>query len=109
MDAIFRIDAIRAKSQQLSSVEGSAKSLTDFQDFVSSLRTGGFKFAEPSVTQMKDGFSLRLERLTYRSKDSDQSKSPFKEAKHFNMCSVRHFAVSVFAKCGGPIAIRPGK
>jgi hypothetical protein len=79
-NATFRIDAIRAKSQMLNSVEGSAKSLTDFQTFVSSLRTGGFQFAEPSVTQMKDGFSLRLERLTYRLKDSDNTKSPSKVA-----------------------------
>ena len=80
-EGIFRIDAIRAKSQQLNSVEGSAKSLTDFQAFVGSLRTGGFQFAEPSVTQMKDGFSLRLERLRYQSKDSEKTKSTSKEAK----------------------------
>ncbi len=80
-EAIFRIDAIRAKSQQLSSVEGSARSLTDFQDFVSSLRAGGFQFAEPNVMQMKDGFSLRLERLTYQLNASDKTKSPIKEAK----------------------------
>jgi len=80
-EAIFRIDVIRAKSQQLNSIEGSAKSLTDFQAFVSSLRTGGLQFAEPSVSQMKDGFSLRLERLTYQSKDSDKTKSLSKEAK----------------------------
>ena len=78
-EATFRIDAIRAKSQQLSSVEGSAKSLTDFQSIVGSLRTGGFEFAEPSVTQMKDGFSLRLERLTYRAKESDKTKPPVTE------------------------------
>ena len=80
-EAIFRIDVIRAKSQQLNSIEGSAKSLTDFQAIVSSLRTGDFQFAEPSVTQMKDGFSLKLERLTYQSKDSDQTKPLNKAVK----------------------------
>ena len=81
MEAVFRIDAIRAKSQQLSSIEGSTKSLTDFQVLVSTLRTGGFQFAEPSVTQMKDGFSLRLERLTNQSKVKDQVSQPSKEVK----------------------------
>ena len=80
-EAVFRIDAIRAKSQQLSSIEGSTRSLTDFQVLVSSLRTGGFQFAEPSVTQMKDGFSLRLERLTNQLKVKDQVSQPSKEVK----------------------------
>ena len=65
VDAVFRIDAIRLKSKQLSSVEGSVRTLTDFEALMGALRADGFEFAQPNLNQMKDGFSLRLERMNY--------------------------------------------
>jgi hypothetical protein len=67
-EPVFRIDAFRLKSKQISAVEGSVKTLADFEALMGALRANGFEFAQPNVNQMKDGFSLRLERLTYVSK-----------------------------------------
>ena len=78
-EAVFRIDRITANSQQIGSVDASVKSLSDSEALLANLRSGGFQFAPPGVNNMKDGFSIRLERLTLEPRKTP-NKEPVKEA-----------------------------
>ena len=74
-DAEFRIDHVRAQSNQIVSAEGATRTLEDFQSIVSSIRRAGFEFQQPNVVNMADGFTVRLEKLTPKSKTAKNSES----------------------------------
>lgn len=74
-DAEFRIDHVRAQSNQIVSADGATRTLEDFQSIVSSIRRAGFEFQQPNVVNMADGFSVRLEKLTPKSKSAKNSES----------------------------------
>lgn len=67
-ESVFRVDAIRLKSQQINSVEGAARTLSDLEAINIALRAGGFVFPPPSSNGMKDGFSIRLEQVSFAKK-----------------------------------------
>jgi hypothetical protein len=62
-ESVFRVDSIRVKSDQITSVDGAARTLSDLESITQALRTGGFVFPPPSSTGMNEGFSIRLEQL----------------------------------------------
>ncbi|MEQ1830384.1 MAG: hypothetical protein ABL921_30785 [Pirellula sp.] len=71
---VFRIDSMRLKSEQILGVEGSVQSLDGLGEIVTALRSKGYRFAEPNVNQMKDGFTLRLESLAHEPSTSSPGR-----------------------------------
>jgi hypothetical protein len=74
-EATFRIDSVALKSDQITAVDGAARTLDDFQTLLEAIRKSGYEYAQPDVTQMKDGFKVRLEKLSrVASKKPETSK-----------------------------------
>jgi hypothetical protein len=72
-EEVFRIDTIQSKSMQISLVEGATRKLDGFEAIIQSIRKGGFDFQQPNVTNMADGFIIRIEKLTLRNPDKPNS------------------------------------
>lgn len=65
-EAEFRVDHVKAQSNQIVSAEGATRTLGDYKALLSSVREAGFEFMQPSVGNMVDGFTVRLEKLTIK-------------------------------------------
>lgn len=71
-DGVFRIDHIRVASNQIVSIEGAVRRLSDSERLISSLRQAGFEFQPPTITSLSDGFTIRIEKI-YSKQTSEQS------------------------------------
>jgi len=65
-EATFRIDSIRVVSSQISNLDGAVRSLDDSEKIVKALRSAGYQFMPPGVSQMADGFAIHIEKLIYQ-------------------------------------------
>jgi hypothetical protein len=74
-EAQFRIDHVKAQSNQIVSAEGATRTLEDFQSLVGAIRRAGFEFQQPNVVNMVDGFTVRLEKLTPKPKNAKSTES----------------------------------
>jgi hypothetical protein len=74
-EAQFRIDHVKAQSNQIVSAEGATRTLEDFQSLVGAIRRAGFEFQQPNVVNMVDGFTVRLEKLTPKPKSAKSTES----------------------------------
>ena len=70
-DTVFRIDRFNIRSDRITSLDGAAVSLIDFDQTISHLKTAGFRFSPPSTIQMADGYSMRLEQIRLEPKASN--------------------------------------
>ncbi len=65
-EAEFRVDHVKAQSNQIVSAEGATRTLGDYKSLITSIREAGFEFQQPNVGNMADGFTVRLEKLTLK-------------------------------------------
>lgn len=74
-EAQFRMDHVKAQSNQIVSAEGATRTLEDFQSLVGAIRRAGFEFQQPNIINMVDGFTVRLEKLTPKPKSAKSTES----------------------------------